>query len=89
MLISLDYDKTYTLDTKLWDAFIKDAKSRGHEVIMVTLRWPHETLEYQPDCEVEYACRMAKRDHMSKKGRHVDIWIDDMPYFIDHNAMVV
>ena len=46
LVISLDYDRTYTADPGLWDQFIALARSRGHEVVCVTGRngppGPHE-----------------------------------------------
>jgi hypothetical protein len=41
MLISLDYDNTYTLDPKFWDMFVKNAISSGHRVICCTMRYEH------------------------------------------------
>lgn len=38
MIISVDYDETYTRDKILWDSFIKQAKMRGHTVLCVTAR---------------------------------------------------
>jgi len=35
MIISVDYDETYTRDKILWDSFIKQAKARGHTVLCV------------------------------------------------------
>ncbi len=80
MRVSLDYDGTYTRDPDLWNAWINLAKERGHEVICVTMRYPHE--EITPPCEVVYTSRKAKAEFMSALGRYPDIWIDDMPHFI-------
>lgn len=80
MLIALDYDGTYTADPVLWDAFIKKAKERGHEVKIATMRFPSEPV---PDvgCEVVYTERKAKYGCMP-----ADIWIDDRPHFLFHNG---
>jgi hypothetical protein len=91
MRIALDYDKTYTADPDMWDAFITLATSRGHSVEVVTMRtmtWA-EMLP-QSLCEratrVEYTDRKAKKAHMEALGRPVDIWIDDTPQFIIEDA---
>lgn len=38
MIISIDYDLTYTLDPHFWNAFVKLAVDCGHKVIMITGR---------------------------------------------------
>lgn len=71
MKIALDYDGTYTRDPGLWDLFIFNAKTRGHTVEILTMRYPHEELEVVPDCRVVYTCRKAKCKFP------YDIYIDD------------
>ena len=39
MLIALDYDDTFTRDPEGWLNFAKLMKSRGHEIIGVTMRY--------------------------------------------------
>jgi hypothetical protein len=84
MLIALDWDGTYTADPALWNAFIDAARSRMHEVWIVTAR--HESEPVQPGTHVDrvvYTGRQAKRHFVSTKtGRTVQVWIDDMPEFI-------
>lgn len=81
MLIALDYDKTYTADSELWDRFVHDALSNGHTVKIVTMRYPHETI-IDPPCEVIYTSRKAKM-----KTIRADIWIDDSPHWIYQDAV--
>lgn len=76
MLIALDYDKTYTADVKLWATFIADARRKGHTVVIVTMRYPSESIDDAP-CKVIYTSRLAKR-----KFVNADIWIDDSPQWI-------
>lgn len=81
MRIALDYDKTYTADPELWDQFIRDAKSRGHEVFIATMRHPHEAIE-NPPVEVVYTSRKAKIHIVV-----ADIWIDDSPHWIFQDVL--
>ena len=80
MLIAIDHDRTYTADSALWDAFMADAANRGHEVVCVTMRHPHEAIRMP--VEVIYTARQAKAKHMNDIGRMPDIWIDDSPLWI-------
>lgn len=80
MRIALDHDRTYTLDPVLWDAWVDHAKKRGHEVVCVTMRYPHEPI--QMPCEVIYTSRGAKAPFMAALGRMPDVWIDDAPHWI-------
>lgn len=83
MLIALDYDGTYTADPVLWDRFIELARSRSHEVHIVTLRADCEPVRLGAHVDrVHYTDRAAKRPYMQAKGLTVQIWIDDMPDFI-------
>jgi hypothetical protein len=83
MLIALDYDGTYTADPGLWDHFIDVARSRNHEVHIVTMRADSEPIRIGRHVDrVHYTDRKAKRQFMDAKGLSVQIWIDDMPDFI-------
>lgn len=90
MRIGLDYDGTYTLDPELWMMFVNHAQARGHEVWVVTMRTPEEGLDIGELASavdgIEFTSRKAKRNHMNYLGRPVDIWIDDMPMFINEDA---
>jgi hypothetical protein len=81
MRIALDYDGTYTRDPVLWAKFIADCVGRGHEIICVTMRYEDEMLSDFP-CEIVYTGRKGKVGFMAKRGRPVDIWIDDMPHLL-------
>jgi hypothetical protein len=89
MRIALDYDKTYTADTELWDAFIAIARARGHLVDIVTMRNENELVDKSIAKKVDhivYTCRKGKKRCMEFIDRPVDIWIDDMPQFILEDA---
>ncbi len=95
MLIALDFDGTYTADPELWDSFIKDMKSRGHEIIIATMRYEGEEeaeiLKYGLDKKVDkiiYTNRLAKKSAVQRQYKHVDIWIDDMPEWLFEDAIV-
>jgi hypothetical protein len=83
MLIALDYDGTYTADPGLWDHFIDVARSRNHEVHIVTMRTACEPVRVSRQVDrIHYTDRKAKRQFMQARGLDVGIWIDDMPDFI-------
>lgn len=90
MRIGLDYDGTYTLDPEMWGGFVKHAKAHGHEVWVVTMRTAAEGLDIGDLAlvvdGVEFTSRKAKKNHMNHLGLPVDIWIDDMPVFINEDA---
>lgn len=77
MKIALDYDGTYTLDPEFWDAFIFEAKDRGHSVVIVTSRSKDEPIESKTACHVIYCSYDAK-----EKFYNPDIWIDNDPRYI-------
>ena len=80
--IALDYDKTYTADPDLWDAFIILALSRGHKVNIVTMRrWHDEAIDDMP-VNVIYTSRAAKVPFLESIGQPHDIFIDDSPYWL-------
>lgn len=85
MRIALDYDDTYTRDPVFWAAFIQMARTRGHEVMIVTMRYPREPVQDVP-CEVIYTGRSAKKDFLEARGIIIDVWIDDSPHWILVNA---
>lgn len=83
MIIALDYDGTYTADPALWDAFIRNARARMHQVHIVTMRHESEAVRLGEQVDrIHYTDRKAKRPFMQKLGMSVQIWIDDMPDFI-------
>jgi len=81
MLIALDYDKTYTVDPVLWDGFIVAAKARKHDIKIVTLRTPSESIHVD-GVEVIYTSRQAKMKHLA-----ADIWIDDNPAWVYQDSL--
>lgn len=82
MLIALDYDKTYTADPSFWDAFIVSALKASHKVVCLTMR---VTVPDMP-CPVFCTAGKNKWDEAKRHGLSVDIWIDDSPRSILHDA---
>lgn len=91
MNISLDYDNTYTRDPVMWDTIIGIIKRHGHSVYVVTMRYPSEGAEVEQYLahQVEriiYTSRKNKMDYVQQQMVSIDIWIDDMPWFILNDA---
>jgi len=86
MIISLDYDKTYTEDPELWDRFISDSIKSGHSVVCVTMRTREEgadiikSLGHQ--IPIYFTARRAKLLFMREQGVVIDVWIDDNPLWL-------
>ena len=91
MIIALDYDKTYTADSDLWDMFIAMAQSRGHQVICITMRYPNKAEQIdRTNFKVNalyYTSRKAKLRWINEFNVKVDIWIDDKPGYLFDNAV--
>lgn len=94
MNIALDFDKTYTADPELWLSFIDNARKRGHNVYVVTMRYGdgwekdqvHKELAHHVDGMI-FTSREAKRKHaLDNHGIHFDIWIDDNPEMIGEHS---
>lgn len=84
MLISIDYDDTFTADPDFWREFIERAKAHGHAVVCVTARWDGpgnraELAAAMPGIPVVFSDQRCKRDASEEAGHLVDVWIDDLP----------
>jgi hypothetical protein len=85
--ISVDYDKTYTLDPFLWEVFIKNAMNRGHDVWCVTARAPKHLQDLNdtigklllPDHIIATDGEPKRRFVKDNYDFNIDVWIDDMP----------
>jgi hypothetical protein len=91
MRIALDYDDTYTRDPGFWNGFIAGAKSCGHEVVCVTMRYETEADEVRKNLGglVHIFCtgRRAKKPFMERLRLNIDVWIDDTPFFVNNSAI--
>ena len=95
MKFGLDWDGTTDKDVPLWRAFAADAKSRGHEVYIVTMRYPSERMKPKSPITVDwddlvagihFTSRKAKKPFMEALGIEIDVWIDDHPKTVNENA---
>lgn len=90
MYISLDFDNTYTRDPATWDQFVDLMQKAGHTVYCVTMRYPTEgddvLATLGKKVKVFFTSRKNKHDFMFAQGINIDVWIDDMPYFILNDA---
>ena len=91
MNIALDYDETYTRDPLFWDGFCRNAKTHGHTVYCVTMRYREESGGMESIASVVHSVfftgRKAKQKYMYDKGIRIDVWIDDSPHFIVMDAL--
>jgi len=92
MNLSLDYDNTYTRDPVFWDTFIESCNAHGHIVYCVTMRTPAEGVSVIEDLqskvkEIIFTSRKNKHDVCFAKGISIDVWIDDIPFFVNHDAI--
>jgi len=91
LLFCLDYDETYTEDPILFDGFIQLLKSRGHSVIVATMRYEYEGQEIIDKLGKEvdkiiFTGRKAKMKFVHEMGWYPSIWIDDSPNWIMSDA---
>ena len=92
MIISIDYDGTFTRDVSFWRNFCQWVKTCGHTIILTTGRGDSDadrqeirnTIEI--DIPVIFAGKRWKREIALEAGYNVDIWIDDMPEFVSDMA---
>ena len=92
MVISIDYDDTWTADPKGWQQVVTIMRRRGHTVILITNRpnLPRYTHEVKRDVgrfvdDIIFAgITMPKRTAAANLGYVVDVWIDDFPSAVDH-----
>lgn len=91
MIISLDYDGTFSLDPDRWLAFANMMRDGGHTVYGITMRYDNETQgmdrKYLDACDkIFFTGRQGKLYYMLAKGIAVDVWIDDSPHWILQSA---
>ena len=96
LVISLDYDQTYTEAPGLWRSFIGEACELGNTVIMTTRREDTEANRAEvlaavgEDTELKAIIfagpESNKRDAAAAAGFTVNVWIDDTPATVDGPA---
>lgn len=94
MRISLDFDGTYTNDPEGFLNIAKYMRRRGHEVYLVTMRYPSECKDLPPEListvnAVHATSRQPKRTYMNNIGIKIDVWIDDEPRVMDEDPVAI
>ncbi|MDD2819130.1 MAG: hypothetical protein PHN51_10125 [Candidatus Nanopelagicales bacterium] len=91
--IGLDYDGTVTSDPEGFALIAKLLSSRGHRVVVVTMRYRSECLNdpafmlFVQNVDMWVATgREAKRPFCESVGVTVHVWIDDNPAAVDKSA---
>lgn len=85
LLISIDFDDTFTADVEMWSRVIAEFQRSGHRVICVSARPDSDSHKRElsralPNgVDVLLSCFEPKRAFALKQGYAVDIWIDDIP----------
>ena len=88
LLISLDYDRTFTAAPGLWRSFVTMATDRGNRVVCISRRDDTESNRDEirsafADLDVLRVVLCGpdthKRDAAAAAGLDIDIWIDDYP----------
>jgi hypothetical protein len=86
MLIALDYDNTFTADTKCWREVVDVLQKHGHEVIIATSRFKlygnYQEISESTGLNVVFCDHNAKAKTAKQYGVVPDIWIDDDPWAI-------
>ena len=91
MMLSLDYDDTYTRDPIFWDAVIVLATQRGHSVICVTARseqYRQEVTDALASKVEAILCTNGKAKFLAahRAGYMPSVWIDDAPQWVHADA---
>lgn len=92
LLISIDYDDTFTAAPSFWRDVIQHGQACGYRFICTSAR--RETFDNRREIEtampegvkVLLSYDQAKKDFAEKHGYHVDIWIDDIPEAVTSNC---
>ena len=88
LVISLDYDRTFTAAPGLWRSFVVDAVARGNRVYCISRR--DDTEENRSEIRLAFGdlelagtilcgTDTKKRSAAQVAGVEVDVWIDDYP----------
>lgn len=98
MRIGLDYDGTITEDPATWAKVVQIMRAAGHEVHIVTMRYPSEIekdadflafMQLAKPNDVHGTSRKAKKPFMEAMGVCPHIWIDDNPQAVHMSALEI
>jgi HK97 family phage portal protein len=91
MTISVDFDRTFSADPRLWGEFARKAVADGNRVVMISRR-PETDREEVISSLGDYAEAFSdvllvgsdtlKDDAAQAAGIEVNVWVDDSPQFI-------
>ena len=92
MIIAIDFDGTFAADPVGWLRALRELRTRGHEIVLVTQR----TIEFKAEVyqiwpaewPVVWAGGFTKRMGCQAANIKPDIWIDDMPDTVDGRALI-
>ena len=89
MNIGLDYDGTITRDPVMFRSLVDMFFNGGHRVYIVTSRGSGDPIETILDNihDTVYCGFYSKKSVCDRMGILIDIWIDDMPYWI-HESFI-
>lgn len=86
MIVAIDYDRTFNSDPDLWSRVISVIRECGYEVVCITGR-REPPGEHEPPLPegVEVICApdSYKAIAAADAGLNINIWIDDMPGYIE------
>jgi DNA-binding LacI/PurR family transcriptional regulator len=91
--ICIDYDGSFTDFPELFDRIIRSCKGLGYCIILATMRYPDEEdhglkfIKEQYGIDIIYTSRLAKKPFLACRNIHPDLWIDDQPEWIIHDAI--
>ncbi len=92
MIISIDYDSTYSADPETFNQMIDLFQKAGHSVICVTSRSPDQGGPVLNSIgkliPVIFANGEFKKAAARKRGYDVNVWVDDMPMTIDRQVLM-
>ena len=90
MIISIDFDQTFSADPKMWGEFARQATLAGNIVVMITRR--QDTPDNQKEIADTLGVYAAAFSHVmligsdtlkahaaAAAGISVDVWVDDSP----------
>jgi HK97 family phage portal protein len=92
MTISVDFDRTFAADPRLWGEFARQSAAAGNRVVMVSRR--PDTPENQDEIAqtlgdyreafdaVLLVGERLKDEAAREAGIEVDVWVDDSPQFV-------
>jgi hypothetical protein len=90
LTFGIDFDDTWSADPALFAAFAEMAKERGHRCVLVTQRAsifaPEMRAVVGEGIQIVHCAGATKADGCRQAGVAVDIWIDDYPAAVQHEA---